>query len=81
MEKDINLIVDVDRGEAQALIGLVEMLFDEWYVARRKRADRLAGILKIAEAKEEAARLAKPEAADDRGLGRGRGDHRPLGRG
>ncbi len=37
MEADINLIVDVDPEEAQTLIQLAELLFDEWYVQREKR--------------------------------------------
>lgn len=48
MEKDIDLIVPVDPGEAQALIELVEMLFDEWYGARERRKARLAKIESIA---------------------------------
>lgn len=48
MERDIDLIVPVDNGEAQALIELVEMLFDEWYGAREKRKNRLARIENIA---------------------------------
>jgi len=53
MEKDINLIVDVDPGEAQALIELVEMLFEDWYVARHNRAERLARIQSIADEKKK----------------------------
>jgi hypothetical protein len=60
MEKDIDLIIEVDPGEAQDLIGLIEMLFDAWYVARSKRQDRLAAIVKIAEGKDPK-KLAKPE--------------------
>lgn len=52
MEGDINVIVDVDPGEAQALIDLIEMLFDEWYVARNTRQQRLAKILEIDGAKQ-----------------------------
>jgi hypothetical protein len=48
MERDIDLIVPVDPGEAQALIELVEMLFDEWYGARARRVARLASIEGIA---------------------------------
>ncbi len=47
MEADINIIVDVDPGEAQALIGLVELLFDEWYGARYKREQHLTKIKEI----------------------------------
>lgn len=48
MERDIDQIVPVDPGEAQTLIELVEMLFEEWYVARAKRQERLASIAKMA---------------------------------
>jgi hypothetical protein len=44
MEKDINVIVDVDPDEAQKLIELAEILFAEWYIARQRRADKLAKI-------------------------------------
>jgi hypothetical protein len=54
MEKDINLVVEVDPGEAQALIELVEMLFEEWYGSRHRRQARLEHIAQIAEAKNEA---------------------------
>lgn len=63
MEKDINLIIDVDEGEAQALIELVEMLFDEWYVARRKRQDRLEKVKELALAKANAKK--PPQEPDD----------------
>ncbi|MCF6370058.1 DUF4145 domain-containing protein [Rhizobium halophilum] len=67
MEKDINLIVEVDPGEAQALIELIEMLFDEWYVARDKREKRLASVRAIAAEKKAAieegrSQLAQKEA-------------------
>lgn len=54
MEKDINLIIDVESGEARALIELIEMLFDEWYVARHKREQRLAAVKTIAAEKKAA---------------------------
>ena len=54
MEKDIGLIVDVDPDEARVLIELVEMLFDEWYVARHRRQERLGRIKSIAKTKQEA---------------------------
>ena len=41
MEKDINLILDVEPHEAQALIDLIELLFEEWYVASHVREERL----------------------------------------
>lgn len=37
MEKDINLIIDVDSEEAQLLIGLIEMLIKDWYIVKHER--------------------------------------------
>jgi hypothetical protein len=67
MEKDINVIVDVDPDEAQILIELIELLFEDWYVARNARQQRLARVTALSAAKTaelEAAKLAalpKPE--------------------
>lgn len=61
MEKDIDLIVEVDPGEAQALIELTEMLFDEWYGARERRATRLKRVALIADEKKK--KLAQAKAA------------------
>jgi hypothetical protein len=47
MEKDINVIVEVESGEAQALIELIELLFEEWYVARHEREAKLAKVKEI----------------------------------
>ena len=59
MEKDVDLIVDIDPGEAQALIELIEMLFDEWYVEQNNRTERLKKIASIG-AKKAAAKSALP---------------------
>jgi hypothetical protein len=48
MGKDINTIIDVDPDEAQRLIELTELLFEEWYVARYNREQRLIKIGAIA---------------------------------
>lgn len=74
MEKDIDLIVDVDPGEAEALIQLIEMLFDEWYVARHRRAERLARVKTIAVEKKEALETAKAEKAARAGAEAERGE-------
>lgn len=50
MKGDVNLMVDVEREEAQILIDLIEMLFDEWYVARFKRQERLAAAKSLMQA-------------------------------
>ena len=59
MERDINVIVEVDPDEAQILIDLIEMLFSEWYVAREKRRLRLEELSALADAKQ-AAKLVAP---------------------
>src|SRR6266446_2414559 len=48
MEADINVIIDVDPDEAQQLIVLIELLCEEWYIARHHRAERLTAIGVIA---------------------------------
>ena len=71
MEKDINLIIPVDAGEAQLLIDLIEMLFDEWYKARHTRQQRLSRIAAMSAEKKKAiengkaalAALPAPDAA------------------
>jgi len=53
MEQDINYIIDVDPQEAQSLIGLIELLIDERYVARQTRQDKVKKVKEIAEQKAE----------------------------
>lgn len=52
MEKDINLIVEVEPQEASALIELIEMLFKEWYVARNERQQQLHAVIEAARGKQ-----------------------------
>jgi hypothetical protein len=52
MEKDINIIIDVDPKEAQLLIGLIEQLIDDWYVARENRRKRTEELKNLAISKE-----------------------------
>ena len=54
MEKDIDMIVEVDPGEAALLIGLVETLLKEWYVARAERAARMGAVISAAANKKKA---------------------------
>jgi hypothetical protein len=51
MEKDIDLIVDVEPQEAKLLTGLIETLLNDWYVARESRTARLTALVQIAENK------------------------------
>lgn len=52
MEKDIDKIVEVDENEAEALIGLIEMLLEEWYIADYKKKERISKIIEIGHRKE-----------------------------
>lgn len=53
MEADINVIVDVDSGEAELLIDLIETLLSDWYVARHNREERMAKVKALAEEKQK----------------------------
>lgn len=69
-ERDINLIVEVDSGEADELLALLRQLDQEWYVAREARKARLA---KIAALKSKAADAAQKvtTTAEDNQVGAG----------
>lgn len=62
MEKDIDLIVDVEPKEANLLIGLIESLIDDWYITRHERAQRHAALQATA-AQKEAARKTPRQSA------------------
>jgi hypothetical protein len=54
-EKDINLIIDVEPGEVDALVEALQLLDEEWYVARAQRNAKLAKVhaLSVAKAAEK----------------------------
>lgn len=62
MEKDVNVVIDVDPGEAQLLIVLIETLFKDWYIAREKRSETFASINKMSADKEEKKQAARAAA-------------------
>lgn len=45
MEKDINLIIDVEPKESRALIKLIEILIKDWYINRHEREEMLNEIV------------------------------------
>jgi hypothetical protein len=47
MESEGAEILDVDPGEAELLIDLIETLIEDWYVTREERRKRLTDIRKI----------------------------------
>jgi hypothetical protein len=51
MEKDINVIVDVDPEEASLLLGLIEVLLEEWYVRRHERELHMQKVISAAASK------------------------------
>jgi hypothetical protein len=51
MEKDINVIVDVDPAEADLLVQLIEELIQEWYVRRYEKEERLKKVIATAKSK------------------------------
>jgi hypothetical protein len=53
MEKDINLIIDVDPQEAGLLIGLIEMLIKDWYIVRHEREEQLRSVVKLSDDKKQ----------------------------
>jgi Domain of unknown function (DUF4145) len=50
-ERDVNLIVDVEEGEVDALLELLRILDREWYVGRARRAESLSAVIALSSAK------------------------------
>lgn len=46
MEKDANLIINIDPDEAELLTKLIEHLIEEWYINREKQKSLYEGIIK-----------------------------------
>ena len=63
MEKDVDLIIEVEPGEAQLLIGLIEMLFREWYVARHEKEQSVKAVIALGEQKQKEMEAAEKQAA------------------
>lgn len=53
MEKDINVIIDVEPDEAQTLIDLIEILLEEWYIKRHQRTEKIKKLKSIVKKKEK----------------------------
>ncbi|WP_223851285.1 MULTISPECIES: DUF4145 domain-containing protein [Cupriavidus] len=68
MEKDINVIVEVDADEAAHLVWLIELLVEDWYVARHERQLKHQSIRAIRD-KMNAAKKAKPSNVDSESAG------------
>lgn len=59
-EKDINLIVDIEPGEPEALLDLLLVLDEEWYVAKAEKEARIARVKALSAAKKDAQASATP---------------------
>jgi hypothetical protein len=60
MEKDIDLIVDVEPEEAKTLIGLIEFLLNDWYVARHDREEHMQRVIHLAQLKADEKKALPP---------------------
>lgn len=52
MEKDTNVIVDIDPNEANSLIQLIELLMKEWYINREERKNLFSSIITTNQTKQ-----------------------------
>jgi hypothetical protein len=52
MERDIDVIIEVDPDEADLLIELIETLVHEWYINREERRTRMGHLVAAAAAKK-----------------------------
>ncbi|OWJ59388.1 DUF4145 domain-containing protein [Paraburkholderia caledonica] len=62
MEKDINLIIDVEPAEASLLLRLIEVLLKEWYIGRHEREEHMHQIIAAAQSKAD---IKKGEKSQD----------------
>lgn len=53
MEQDVNIIVNIDEGEAEKLQKLIELLFKNWYVAKHEEEVLYGDIAKISKEKQD----------------------------
>ena len=54
MEKAVDTIVDVEPGEAELLVELIETLISDWYISRYRRSERHSELKKIVGQKRKA---------------------------
>ena len=52
MEKDINTIVNIDPDEARKLVKLIELLIEQWYIARHEQEELYQDIIEIDTSKQ-----------------------------
>lgn len=52
MEKDVNLIVDIEAQEADKLIKLIEVLIEDWYIAKHRNENLYEDIKAVSQDKK-----------------------------
>lgn len=52
MEKDTDIIVDIDPNEAKTLISLIELLMKEWYINSEERKNLFSSIISTNQSKQ-----------------------------
>lgn len=64
MDKNVDVIIDVDQDEAALVIGLIEELFKVWYIERDRREAHSGKLKALLEDKRTQQRLAKEALKD-----------------
>ena len=54
--EDVNAPIELEADEARELIRLLELLVEDWYIARESRRECLSGIVRLAKAKSPTSR-------------------------
>ena len=65
MEKNVNLIIDVDSKEAGLMIWLIETLFEEWYIARHDKEQKMKALVALAQDKKKAKQNSQQDVSAD----------------
>ncbi|MCI7759294.1 MAG: DUF4145 domain-containing protein, partial [[Eubacterium] saphenum] len=52
-ERDINLIVDIEDGEAEKMVKLIELLIKQWYINRHEQEQLFSDIAQINSEKQQ----------------------------
>lgn len=65
MEKDINLIIEVEPKEAGLLIGLIETVLRDWYITQHERKKRLEAVVELGRNKKDAKQSVEGEATPE----------------
>lgn len=65
MEKDVNVIVNVEPEEANLLIQLIEQLIEDWYVAREDKRIRAEKLRQVVQSVENKKHPANNESTDE----------------